>query len=191
MCCTSILVFGARVIAPSHVAGLRVLEIGSFDVNGSLRPHVMTLRPASYLGTDMRPGPKVDRVIDASLPDFPAQVGAPYGLVVSTEMLEHARDWRAAVRNFKACVAPGGHLLVTTRSRGFQLHEYPSDYWRFELDDMRAIFADFEILTLVTDPEAPGLHFYARKTDAPEVDLFGIALYSMLTDKRETAIPEA
>lgn len=179
MCHASVLSFGPRALAPKHVAYSTVLEIGSLNVNGSLRPYVESLRPASYVGVDFRIGPGVDLIRDATEPYFPDHVGAPYDVVICTEMLEHVLDWRAAVRNIKACVRPGGHLLITTRSLGFQFHEYPGDYWRYELADMERIFADFYIELLESDPQAPGVFLYATATSAPQADLSGVRLYSM------------
>src|SRR5262249_14737748 len=83
-------------------------------------------RPASYLGTDMRDGPGVDKVCKAE--DLPFLVGTGFaGVVVSTEMLEHAPDWAAAVRGMVLVLAPGGLLLLTTRGPGFPVHGYPED----------------------------------------------------------------
>jgi hypothetical protein len=184
MCHASVLEFGPRALAPSHVRGRGVLEVGSLNVNGSLRRHVESLRPASYLGVDFRSGRGVDLVADATDPDFPVKVNGPYSVVICTEMLEHVLDWRAAVRNIKACVRFGGHLLVTTRSLGFHFHEYPGDYWRYELSDMERIFADFTIDLLEPDPQAPGVFFYATALSAPAVDLSGVELYSMQSGVR-------
>lgn len=184
MCHASVLSFGPRALVEAHVARATVLEVGSLNVNGSLRRHVEALRPASYVGVDFRAGPGVDLIRDATDADFPAKVGGPFDLVVCTEVLEHVLDWRAAVRNIKACVRPGGRLLVTTRSLGFHLHEYPGDHWRYELSDMERIFADFSIELLESDPQAPGVFLYATSTGAPQADLSGVRLYSMQSRER-------
>lgn len=78
-------------------------------------------------------------------------------------MLEHVRDWRAAITNLKTVTRPGGTLLFTTRSRGFGFHGYPFDYWRYELSDVRTLFGDFEILALEPDASEPGVFFKGRK----------------------------
>ena len=54
-------------------------------------------------------------------------------------MLEHAEDWRAAVTGMVRILAPGGLLLLTTRSAGFPYHPHPGDHWRYSVDDMDAI----------------------------------------------------
>jgi hypothetical protein len=45
-------------------AGLRVIEFGSRDVNGSIRDHFKTA--GSYLGVDILPGPGVNLIRDAA-----------------------------------------------------------------------------------------------------------------------------
>jgi hypothetical protein len=73
-------------------------------------------------------------------------------------MLEHVEDWRTAVKNLKAVCKPGGLLIITTRSQGFHVHDYPGDFWRFQLGDMEVIFGDCEIVVLERDVEThPGV----------------------------------
>lgn len=146
----------------ADVAGKKVLEVGSLDVNGSPRRVIEPLGPAKYVGVDMREGPKVDRVCEA------VEVVDLYGpesfdVVVSTEMLEHAVDWHGAVSNMKRALRLNGLLLLTTRSPGFPQHDHPGDYWRFTVQDMREIFADMEELVVLEDPAAPGVFVRARK----------------------------
>ncbi len=153
------------------VAGKRVLEVGALDVNGSPRRVLEPLGPAEYVGVDMREGPKVDRVCQAS------EIVDLYGpesfdVIVSTEMLEHAVDWWGAVSNMKRALRPGGLLLLTTRSPGFPLHDHPGDHWRFTVQDAREIFADMDELVVLEDPAAPGVFVRARKPAAfTELDL--------------------
>jgi SAM-dependent methyltransferase len=132
MCHSSCLDFGRQNILYSDVHGKFVLEVGSMDVNGSLRPIVMQLNPAKYVGVDLDLGPGVDEICASE--NLIERFGRnSVDLLITTEMLEHVRDWRSVVHNLKHVVKPGGVLLVTTRSRGYPLHGYPSDYWRFEI----------------------------------------------------------
>lgn len=154
--------FGRARLTATDVRDHRVLEVGSMNINGSLREHVEPLGPAAYIGVDFMPGAGVDVVCDAS--NLVEQFGAEsFDVVISTEMLEHAKDWRAAVDAMKRVLIPGGILLLTARSPGFQLHGYPHDWHRFTQADMRRIFADFQICALEDDHEAPGVMICARK----------------------------
>lgn len=156
--------FACSAISGEDVAGRAVAEAGARVVNGSVRPYVESLLPASYLGTDLEAGPGVDKVCDAA--DLPSL--GQFAAVISTEMLEHAEHWRAAMRGLVEAVAPGGILVITTRGPGFPRHDHPSDYWRYTLADMEHIMggAGMVIERLEPDhPVNPGVLVRARKPD--------------------------
>ena len=170
----SAMAFACSALTAEDVRGKNVLEAGAYDVNGSVRGHVESLRPAKYTGTDMREGPGVDVVCDAA--DLPgrfirADAGTLYrerfDVVVSTEMLEHAKDWQAAMRGMVDVLYPGGVLVLTTRSAGFPLHGYPDDHHRFSVEAMgeilRAAGLDVERLEPDLYPGHPGVFAKARK----------------------------
>ena len=131
------------------IAGKRVLEVGSQDVNGSIRPFVeQALKPREYVGADMAAGKGVDVVVNSS--DLIEKFGKEsFDVVLSTSALEHIEDWKAAIHNIKGVCRPGGLILVTTCSRYFAYHGYPYDFWRFELDDLKEIFSDCRITALL------------------------------------------
>jgi SAM-dependent methyltransferase len=162
MCHRSVLAFVMTRITTSDIRSKKVLEVGALDVNGSPRGLIELLEPESYVGVDIRPGPKVDKICGAS--ELVVTFGVEsFGVVVSTEMLEHAEDWRGAVSNMKKVLAPGGLLLITTRSPGFPQHDHPGDYWRFTKQDALEIFSDMEEIEVTEDPMAPGILVRARK----------------------------
>ena len=130
--------FVTRALSVEDVEGLRVLEVGSYDVNGSVRPYVESLRPAEYLGIDQSEGPRVDRVMDCL--DMVDELGAEtFDVVISTEMLEHVRNWQASIEALIDMVRLDGLLVITTRSPGFPYHAYPEDHWRYTVEQMRQI----------------------------------------------------
>ena len=189
MCNTTGIEFGKSVLVRDAVAGKDVLEVGSLDVNGSLRPHVESLGPARYVGVDLEAGPRVDAIVDARrlVEHFGRDA---FDVVVTTEMLEHVRNWQGVVRNLKQVLRPGGVLVLTTRSIGFHYHGYPFDFWRYEPEDMRAIFADFEDLVLKSDTNAPGIFVFARKPLDYHERTPSLALYSIVVGRRRKRITE-
>jgi SAM-dependent methyltransferase len=191
MCTPACIGFGIRHLTPDEVRGTRVIEIGSRDVNGSLRPLIMSWgKPAEYVGVDIVEGPGVDIICTAE--DLVDRFGKEsFDLVISTEMLEHVRDWRKVVSNMKNLCRPGGTILVTTRSIGFPYHGYPYDYWRFQDEDMRNVFGDCRISTIENDPLAPGVFLKARKTgNFRENDLSAYCLYSIVARKKVRDLSE-
>ena len=189
MCNSACLDFGRTRLTEADVTGKRVIEIGSMDINGSLRPAVEALGPSEYLGIDIAEGPGVDEI--CSVYDLVERYGAEsFDVVISSEMIEHVHDWRKAISQIKGVMRPNGVLVITTRSIGFPYHDYPFDYWRFELDDMRAIFSDMTIEALEPDTDDPGVLVKARKPLANfvENDLSDHALYSMVISSRSKGI---
>lgn len=154
----------AASLTPGEVAGRRVLEVGSYDVNGSVRPMVEAHGPVSYVGVDQTPGPRVDQVVPAG--QLAGVFGAAaFDVVLSTEMLEHVADWQAAVAGMCEVLAPGGLLMFTTRSPGFPYHPFPVDCWRYTVDCVRGMMlaAGFRPVEVVDDPQAPGVFVRAWK----------------------------
>jgi SAM-dependent methyltransferase len=185
MCNPSGIAFVGRNLSALDVQAKRVLEVGSRNVNGSARSLIESLDPAEYIGVDIVPGPGVDELCDVV--ELRACFGeASFDLVVSTELIEHVKDWRAAIENLKAVLKPGGWILLTTRSSGFKVHGYPWDYWRYEPSDMARIFADFEHVQIKVDPRSPGVFVKAQRPRSPHshAPLAGIALYSVVTRRR-------
>jgi SAM-dependent methyltransferase len=85
----------------------RVMEVGSQIINGSPRKHFIRCR---YTGIDLAPGLGVNRVHDASQPfTFLGQ----FDVVISVEVLEHAKGWWAILNNMYNALKPGGLMIVT------------------------------------------------------------------------------
>ncbi len=184
MCNQACLAYGEHHLVGADIRDRRVIEVGARNVNGSLRGFVEALGPARYVGVDIESGPGVDEVCNAE--ELVTRFGSEsFDVVICTEMLEHVRDWRVVVSNLKRLVAPGGVLLVTTRSIGFPYHAFPWDFWRYENDDMRAIFSDLTVENVESDPSAPGVFMTARRgPELVENNLADYELYSMVRKGR-------
>ena len=168
----------------------RILEVGSKYVNGSVRPLIEKFfNPEEYIGVDIEKGKFVDIVCDAeNLVDYFGK--ETFDVVISTEVLEHVKDWRKVINNMKEVLKLSGYIYITTCSKGFPYHGYPYDFWRYEIEDLKEIFKDFEIIKLEKDSEAPSIFLKARKPKdyAESVDLSEIWLYSIILGKRTKEI---
>ena len=112
----------------------RVLEVGSYNVNGSAR----TVYKIDQ-GVDIRHGPGVDVVLDAS--SLIEHYGEEsFDTVISTETLEHVKDWKGFVRNTWGVLKDGGWLILTMASVRKGRHDYPHDYQRFEEKEIKQIW---------------------------------------------------
>lgn len=94
------------------LAGKDVFEIGSYNVNGSVRPLFASAR--CYTGIDVRPGPGVDLVLDVCDADLDMLPLAD--IVVTTETLEHAERPQDFINAALRMLRPGGVLLLTCAS---------------------------------------------------------------------------
>ena len=160
--------------------GARVLEVGSYDVNGSVRPIVeKTLYSQQYIGIDIREGPLVDIVMPAD--KLTEKFGVQsFDIVICSEVMEHVENWRDVIDNIKRVLKVDGTLFLTTRSKGFPYHEFPTDFWRYEVEDIRNIFASYDIMALESDWQAPGVFIKAKKLPSSILcDLSGINLYKV------------
>lgn len=151
----------------------RIIEVGSLIVNGTVRDIVMEQYPKAYVGIDFIDGDGVDFLIDAE--DLVKEFGEnSFDTVISTEMLEHAVNWRECVNQMKRVCKKW--IIITTRSPGFGYHEYPTDEWRYTVTDMANIFRDFKIHRIVSDPQVDGVFMIAEKIGEPLADLSNIEL---------------
>jgi cyclopropane fatty-acyl-phospholipid synthase-like methyltransferase len=92
-----------------------VIEIGSRDINGSIRCHFPA---ASWIGLDLHAGPSVDVVCDAI--DYIPEV--PVDLVVIAEVFEHAANWGEILTHAAMWLKPGGQILITCAGPGREPH---------------------------------------------------------------------
>jgi hypothetical protein len=100
-------VFELSQLWPCHFNGSRVLEVGSLNVNGTVRDF---FKGCDYYGIDLGPGPCVDLV--KHVVELP--VGGPlFDVVISVEALEHDVMWVRSLPAMWALVKPCGLLIVT------------------------------------------------------------------------------
>lgn len=173
--------FRAQLIRNPGISG-HVLEVGGANINGSVRPLFPWPRFTSYFSIDATPGPGVDGVV--ALEDFRALVVAAenatrlgvgtldarvagllpkrYGVVVSTEMLEHHPNPFGAVKAMRDLVYPGGHLMLSACGYGHvEKHFHPGDYFRFSPDGLRSMLLHAGLDPFVLDESEGAMTVYA------------------------------
>lgn len=101
---------------PDYFIDKYVLEVGSFNVNGTIRDLFERCR---YTGLDIEPG----NGVDIACPAQEYSGGAGYfDTIVSCECLEHNPHWAATIHNIVRMLAPEGLFLFTCASKGRPIH---------------------------------------------------------------------
>lgn len=109
-----------------------VVDFGSYDENGTLRPIFEAHR---YIGVDMHAGPNVDIVCDNASTPFEA---GSVDVVVSTSCFEHDECFWETFVEMCRIVREGGYIYINAPSAG-GYHGYPGDCWRFYKDSWAAL----------------------------------------------------
>lgn len=95
----------------------KVLEVGSLNINGSVRGFFFN--PLEYVGCDVGPGPGVDIVCPGEDLTFP---DGYFDTVISTEMMEHNPNWIKTFENMYRMLRPGGLMVMTCAGPGRPEH---------------------------------------------------------------------
>jgi len=98
----------------------KILEIGSQNINGSVRDFFPVAR--EYLGIDLGLAKDVDWTIPGELIELP---NGWADVVISTECFEHCRNWDRVLINMIRVSKPGGLILVTCAGIGRATHGTP------------------------------------------------------------------
>src|SRR5262245_27514324 len=128
---------------------LRVLDVGSMDLNGSYR--VLFDDPRwQYTGVDLEPGNGVDVVL-VSPYDWKAIPSHSFDIVISGQAFEHIEfPWITALQVTRVLVQ-GGLFCMIVPSGGYE-HRFPVDCWRYYPDGVKALagWADLEAVSAST-----------------------------------------
>jgi SAM-dependent methyltransferase len=156
----------------------KVIEIGSHDVNGSVRK---LFSKVEYLGVDLSEGPGVDLVCEGGKVDHES---CTYDLALSCECFEHNPLWIDTFSNMYRLAKNGGALLITVATTGREEHgttrtspkDSPGtqsiewDYYKnlIEQDfhnafDLSSLFEDY---FFITNNLSHDLYFFAIKKKA-------------------------
>lgn len=154
-----------ELFIPGNKEGLRILEIGSYDVNGSIRK---VFAGSSYTGVDLCEGPGVDVVESGHKVSYPDQT---FDLTLSMECFEHNPHWVATFINMHRMTKTDGLVIVSCAGRGRLEHgtsrtspksspgtrAVGSDYYRnlrprdFEALDLPQLFTTWHVCAMGTD----------------------------------------
>lgn len=152
---------------PIYFAGQKVLEVGSLDINGSIRQF---FSGCNYIGVDLGEGRGVDLVARGEELDFP---DGHFMTVASCECFEHNPEWEATFRNmvrmcsglvFFSCATTGRPEHGTRRTSPGDA-PFCGDYYRnLTEDDFREKFTFEEFSQYGFEVRGTDLYFWGIKT---------------------------
>lgn len=115
---------------------LNVLDVGSLDVNGTLKPLFAVNNNWKYTGMDLQAGNNVDIVLE-DMHKYPFQDSC-FDVIVSTTVLEHDPMFWISFQEMVRVTKSKGYIYLCTPSAG-RVHRYPLDCWRFYPDAYKAL----------------------------------------------------
>lgn len=118
-----------------NIENKTVLDIGSFDGNGSMRSIFKDCR--KYIGLDQSEGKNVDIV--ASSHNIP-MVNESFDIIISSSCLEHDEFFWVTFLEMSRVIKVNGYIYICAPSSGpYHPQNCPSDSWRFYPDSWRSL----------------------------------------------------
>lgn len=157
-----------RSTHPTFFKKRKVLEVGSLDLNGSVRKY---FKRCDYVGLDLAEG----RGVDVVMPIHEYNPSQPLDVVISTEMLEHDVHWQESLKKMYSILKSHGLLLLTCASTNRPEHgtrrsdpnasPFTTDYYR------NISIQDF---SSVLKPEMFNPYFIESRTNDNDLVFYGI-----------------
>jgi SAM-dependent methyltransferase len=159
---------------PKYFFHKDVLEVGSWNVNGSVRKFFTN---CEYIGIDLHEGKDVDIICRASEINNEITIDHDgFDVVISCEMLEHDWEWKLSLESMYDNLKSGGLLLITCAAPNRPEHgtteHTPQDspstqsyYRNISMEDFRSVLPDemFSFSSLEIVREGMDLLFYGIK----------------------------
>jgi SAM-dependent methyltransferase len=144
---------------------VKVLDVGSFDVNGSYK-HLFSDSRFEYSGLDMEAGRNVDIVLKN--PYNWSEIGTDsYDIVISGQAFEHIEFFWITMSEMTRVLKKDG-LMCIIAPNGFGEHRFPVDCYRFFSDGMVALarYVKLEVLHVHTNcaPANESTGWYSEDT---------------------------
>ena len=165
-----------KAALPSCFEGRRVLEVGSLDINGSVRS---AFTDCEYTGADLAAGPGVDIVCPGQMLGFAT---GHFDVSVSCECFEHNPYWVETWANMLRMTRSGGLVLMSCATTGRREHgtarstpdaspftvaggwSYYRNLTRFDFESRLDLGRWFSDHAFIASPESFDLYFVGIRT---------------------------
>jgi SAM-dependent methyltransferase len=131
---------------PADGSRIKILDVGSGDVNGTYKQLFHHEDIFEYVGLDMEPGPNVDIVLPHPY-DWSAVPTDEYDVVICGQTFEHAEFFWLTMVEMVRVLKPNGILCLIVPC-AYGVHRCPVDCYRFNADSMVAL-ARYTSLSIV------------------------------------------
>jgi len=145
--------FREEFLAEKETDSLRILDIGSMNVNGTYRS-ILNAPNWEYIGADMEAGNGVDLVLKKPYQWSEIPSGS-IDILISGQAFEHIEYFWVTMLEIFRVLKPGGICCIIAPAGGYE-HKYPVDCWRFYPDGFSAMarFSQLEVLKVQTQWES-------------------------------------
>ena len=125
---------------------IKILDVGSYGVNGTYKEIFSNSEKYLYTGLDVNPGPNVDYVA-ADPYCWPELHDESFEVIVSGQAFEHIEYPWLIIEEINRVLKKNGLVCIVAPSRGPE-HKYPVDCWRYYPDGFRALakWVNLEVL---------------------------------------------
>lgn len=130
----------------AHLCEPPIVEVGSYQCEESQKD-INDLRPLfpskQFTGTDMRPGPGVDRILDITFPVGYSRDSERPKTILMLDTIEHIEYPHTACTHCCSWMA-WNSIFIMTGAFYFKIHDYPHDYWRFTPAAFNSLLKPFD-----------------------------------------------
>ncbi len=125
---------------------IRILDVGSYGVNGTYKEIFSDSEKYLYTGLDVNPGPNVDYA-PADPYCWPELHDESFDAIISGQAFEHIEYPWLIMEEINRVLKKNGLACIIAPSRGPE-HKYPVDCWRYYPDGFRALakWVNLEVL---------------------------------------------
>ena len=116
-----------------NIESKTVLDVGSFDVNGTMKPIFKNCR--TYVGLDQSEGKNVDIVSSSHSMPF---VDESFDIIISSSCFEHDPMFWVTFQEMCRIIKTDGYIYIQAPSSG-PYHAHPVDNWRFYKDSWKSL----------------------------------------------------
>jgi len=145
---------------------LKIIDIGSQDINGTYKPLFENNENWEYVGLDLTPGKNVN-IVSNEMYSYPIE-SESFDVVISGQCLEHVQNTHLWIKENARILKKEGIICIITPWT-WNEHKCPIDCWRIFPDGMSFLMEDIANLKVIEN-----------YINSPNTDCIGIAKKGMI-----------